>query len=361
MRDLFETGERWDALGRSYAVATVVRVGGPAPRPEGSKFIVSSTGEMAGSVSGGCVENDVFLRAQSALESGEPALVTYGIADEDAFAVGLACGGTIQVFVEPWNPDDAVASACREILAAERFGARATIVAGPDTGSSVVVDRDGGIVAGTIDPAITAAVVADAEILMDREKHATVTYGDRDVFFEILAPRPHLLVFGAVQVGQSLATLARHLGYRVIVSDARAAFATAERFPDADEILVGWPDDLTDRLVFDRRTFVVVLSHDSRFEDPLWPMVLESQARYIGAMGSVRTAARRRERLLAAGFGPDDVDRIHGPIGIDIGADTPAETAVAILAEMTRTRYEADTPLVLTGALRRLGRDIPTE
>ncbi len=361
MRDLFETGDRWEALGRSYAVATVVRVGGSAPRPEGSKFLVSATGEMEGSVSGGCVENDVFLRAQSALESGEPALVTYGIADEDAFAVGLACGGTIQVFVEPWDPDDDVALACRDILAGEGCGARATVVSGSDLGRSAVFDREDGLVAGDLDPGIVAAATADVAVLMDRERNATVTYGDRDVFFEILAPRPHLLVFGAVEIAQSLTTLARHLGFHVTVSDARGAFATAERFPDADEILVGWPDDIVDRLVFDRRTFVVVLSHDSRFEDPLWPMVLSSPVRYIGAVGSVKTAGRRRERLLAAGFSAARVDRIHGPIGLDIGAETPAEMSIGILAEMTRARYVADEPLVLEGTLRRLGRDIPAD
>lgn len=357
MRDVVETG--WEALGRSFAVATVVRVGGPAPRPEGSKFLVTADGDMAGSVSGGCVENDVFLRAQDALASGEPALVTYGIADEDAFAVGLACGGTIQVFVEPWDAESDVARACREILAEERLGARATVVAGPDVGRSAVFAAGEGLVAGGLDPGIAPAAAADAEILMGREKNATVSYGDHDVFFEILAPRPHLLVFGAVQVAQSLTTLARHLGYHVTVSDARGAFATRERFPDADEILVGWPEEIADRLVFDSRTFVVVLSHDARFEDPLWPMVLPSPVRYVGAMGSVKTATRRKERLLAAGFPSAAVDRIHGPIGLDIGAETPAEMAVGILAEMTRARYDADAPLVLAGEVRRLGRDIP--
>lgn len=361
MRELFETGDRWEALGSSFAVATVVRVGGPAPRPEGSKFLVSASGDMAGSVSGGCVENDVFLRAQEAIASGEPSLVTYGIADEDAFAVGLACGGTIQVYVEPWNPDDAVAGACRRILAEERFGARATVVGGPDVGRSAVFDAAGDLLAGSLDASLVAAAAADAVVLMGREKSATVTYGDRDVFFEILAPRPHLLVFGAVQVAQSLSTLARHLGYHVTVSDARAAFATVERFPDADEILVGWPEQIADRLVFDDRTFVVVLSHDARFEDPLWPMVLPSPVRYLGAMGSAKTASRRGERLLAAGFPPEAVDRIHGPIGLDIAAETPAEMAVGILAEMTRARYDADSPLTLTGTLRRLGRDIPVD
>ena len=246
--------------------------------------------------------------------------------------------------------------AVRRVVAEERLAARCTVISGADAGMSAVVDHDEGVIGGELPPEIAADVVADARVLMERERHLTVTYGARDVFCEVLAPRPRLVIFGAVHIAQALTTIARLLGYRVTVSDARPAFLTEARFPDADELLVGWPDQVADRLVFDRSTFVVVLSHDARFEDPLWPLVLGTPVRYIGAMGSKKTAARRRERLITAGFDPGDVDRICGPIGLDIGAETPGEVAVAILAEMTRYRYLAHEPLELRGEVRRIGR-----
>lgn len=237
---------------------------------------------------------------------------------------------------------DAVA----RLIEAEEFGSRATVVAGSAIGQSAVI-QDDGLIAGGLPAEIVADVIADARVLLDRERSLTLTYGSNEVYVESLAPRPHLVVFGAVHIAQELVPMARQLGFHVTVSDARSAFTTPERFPDADRLLIGWPDQIG--LDFDRRTYVVVLSHDARFEDPLWPLVLPSPVAYIGAMGSSKTAARRREKLLADGFTPEQIERIRGPIGLKIGAETPAEMAVAILGEVVESRARPGVPLELRG------------
>lgn len=244
--------------------------------------------------------------------------------------------------------------ALERMLAEERFGARLTVVAGESVGASAVMDSDDGLVAGSLPEEVAAPALADARVLIDRETPATLTYGDDDVFIEPLVPRPRLVVFGAVHIAQTLSDHAALLGYHVTVSDARGAFITPERFPSADELAVGWPDQISERLTLDRRTSVVVLSHDARFEDPLWPLVLPAPVRYIGAMGSKRTAARRRERLLEAGYDEETVERIHGPVGLDIGADTPGEVAIAILAEMIAQHRRPHQPLEVAGEIRPL-------
>lgn len=251
---------------------------------------------------------------------------------------------------------DEVLTAVGDLIAAERFGALVTVVAGESVGMSAAVDGETGIVAGRLPDAVAPHILADAAALIERESPATLAYGADEVFIEPVVPRPRLVIFGAVHIAQALAAHAALLGYHVTVSDARAAFLTRERFPDVDELLVGWPDEIADRLVLDRRTSVVVLSHDARFEEPLWPILMPTPVRYIGAMGSRGTAQRRRERLSAAGHDAATIDRIHGPVGIDIGADTPNEVAVAILAEMISTRRRPGLAPDLVGEARPLVR-----
>lgn len=242
-----------------------------------------------------------------------------------------------------------VLPAVRRLLAEERLGALVTVVAGADTGMKALVEADGGIVAGKLPPEIVDDVLADARQLMDHEQSRTLEYGDRRVFIETLAPQPVLVIFGAGHIAQELTTMARLVGFRVVVVDARATWASPERFPDVDDLVVAWPGEALDRIPLDRRTYVAILSHDARFEDPVFPAVKEAPIRYLGAMGSRRTHRKRLERLRAAGWIDEELARIHGPIGLDIGAETPAETAVAILAEMIQARYGYGTGLSLRG------------
>jgi len=355
--EAYEIWNRWTSAGETVAMATVVKVAGSAPRPEGSRFLVSSSGEMAGSVSGGCVENDVFLHATRVLEGGEPSLVTYGIADEEAFEVGLSCGGTIQVFIEPMMGE--VSSAVHDLLVGARPGSLATVVDGPGAGTGALLDEGGGVIAGSLPDGIVADVGADAVRLADVEHAVTLGYGDHEVFIETLAPSPSLIIWGADEVAVSLAEMARRLGYRVTVCDPRPAFAVPERFPAAERVVVGWPGDVADQVPIDARTYVVSLTHDTRVEGPLLPLLLGSPARYIGAMGSRRTHAKRVERLAAEGWEPEALDRIHGPVGLDIGAERPAEVAVSIMAEMIQARYRSGTGISLTGSEGRIHRQRP--
>ncbi|MDP3984678.1 MAG: XdhC family protein [Acidimicrobiia bacterium] len=248
-----------------------------------------------------------------------------------------------------------IPGAIERLLTTERLGARIAIVSDDGRGTGAVVDERGELLAGSLPAQAPPELVADVRQLMIRERSETIGYGSLEVYVETIAPRPRLVVFGAVHIGQELTALAHRLGYRVVVSDARPAFLTMERFPEAESLALGWPDQVD--LEFDSRTFVVVLSHDARFEDPLWPRLLITPVVYIGAMGSRKTAARRRQRLEEAGFSAEQIGRVHGPIGIPIGAVTPGEMAVGILAEMTRARYRTEEPLQLAGSIRMLGRD----
>ena len=245
--------------------------------------------------------------------------------------------------------------AIRRLQGEERLGAAVTVLSGPDEGSHAVLDADAGVVEGKLPPGLEDHILDDARQLMDQEQSRTLEYDEVSVFIETVAPQPRLVIFGAVHIAQPLAAFAVELGFSVTVSDSRPAFTTAERFPDAD-VALGRPEDVLSDLDLDRRTYVVVLSHDARFEDPVFPAVLRSPVRYIGAMGSRRTHEARRERLRATGFDPDAINRIHGPIGLDIGAETPAEVAISILAEMIQMRYGAGTGRSLRGREGRIHR-----
>lgn len=249
---------------------------------------------------------------------------------------------------------DPLFEALSGLTTADLTGAVVTIIVGEGAGQKAVLDGSGEVLAGSIPGSIESLVRSDAVELVAREQSVTLAYDGTEAFFEILAPRPRLFVFGAVHVAQELVEHASLLGYHTVVADPRPAFVTGERFPLADELRVGWPAEVCAEPDFDERTFVVVLTHDRRFEDPLWPLVLPTPARYIGAMGSAGTTAKRRQRLIEAGFTPSQVDRIHGPIGLDIGSRTAGEMAIAILAEMVAARYRHHEPAVLSGVRARV-------
>lgn len=240
-------------------------------------------------------------------------------------------------------------AAIQGLLDTEAFGSVVTMVEGPATGAKAVIDAEGSVIAGSLPADVMGDVIEDAVTLMGHEQHRTLEYGDHEAFIETLSPPPDLLIFGAVHIGQALASFGKQMGYRVTVVDSRAPFVTEERFPTADKLLVGWPRDLMDQLSFDRRTWVVVLSHDPRHETPPLEAALKADTRYIGAMGSRRTHNLRVERLTELGFGDHDIKRIHSPVGLDIGAETPQEVAVSILGEMTMVRYGAGSGISLKG------------
>ena len=338
----------WLDAGDPVATATVTATGGSAPRPRGAMLVATGDGRFAGSVSGGCVENDVLAHAEQVLASGESRLVQYGISDEDAFAVGLACGGTIEVFVAPARHVAETA----DLLERNRPGAVATIVAGPGIGAKAVIDLAAGIVAGTLPGAITADVIADAAELVAAERSLKVAYGDTIVFIQALPRRPRLVIFGAVHIAQVLSRMAADLGYDVTVSDHRPAFTTAERFPAASRVVAAPTAEAVEAIEFDPSTFIVVLSHDFRAEEPVLRAAFEAGCRYVGVLGSTRTHARRVEGLHRAGVGDEAIGRLHAPIGLDIGAATPGEIALSILAEMTAVRYRAGAAPELRGTAR---------
>ena len=287
------------------AVATVVATRRTAPRPVGSKLVVSESGAMEGSVSGGCVESDVVLVAEEVLAGGAARLVTYGITDDMALGIGLPCGGEIDVFVEPLRDSDG------DVVL--------TVVTGEGVG-----ERLG-------DPQLV-------EQARRRGRSHVIQLEGRTVFAEVHGPPPRLLVYGAVDTAEALCRTAKLLGWHTTVADARGRFATRERIPDADELLVQWPDEALATVQPDYATAIVVLTHDDKFDLPLLQAALTTNAFYVGALGSRRNQERRRELLLEAGASEEDVDRIAGPCGLDIGAESPEETALSILAEILAVR-----------------------
>lgn len=332
MEELIAVLDDWLGRWPEIALATVVSSWGSTPRPAGSHMAVSPTGAFAGSVSGGCVEGAVVEAALSVLEAGRPQLLEFGVADELAWDVGLACGGRIRVLVEPLA-NDAVYIALREAIRCGEPSTICSVASGVNAGNRVLL-RQGGIV-GDLGSLHGAAVAAASDITAP----TLLSLPGAEVFVRPYPAPLRMIIIGAVHTAIPLVELAHTAGFTVTVVDARAAFATRARFPAADELVVEWPDDALARLKPDPSTAVVVLTHDPKFDEPALAAALRSCAGYIGAIGSRSTSADRALRLRSLGFDSADIERVHSPIGLDLGAVTPAETALSILSEVVATRY----------------------
>jgi xanthine dehydrogenase accessory factor len=329
MRELLATLRAWQADGARIGRAVVLRTYGSAPRPEGSVLLYSADGRIAGSVSGGCVEGDAAEQIGRALESGLSRTVSYGVSDEQAWQVGLACGGTIDVLIEPDVAD--------EVLAAASSDAGAVVITPlpadePARPAPKLTNADA---------ELGAELAAAATAALRQGRSRVVELDGAAYLVEAFPVRPRLVIVGAVEVARALVALARQLDFETIVIDGRAAFATRERFPDADRLMVEWPQEAAAQIGLGQDDFVAVLSHDPKFDEPAIVEALGCGCRYVGAIGSKKTQAARRDRLRAMGVTEADLERLRGPIGLELGGRAPAEIALAIMAEIVAARYEA--------------------
>ncbi|MQY38638.1 putative xanthine dehydrogenase subunit A [Streptomyces sp. RB17] len=371
MLDIADELNRWVEQGRDFAVATVVAVGGSAPRQPGAALAVDAGGTAIGSVSGGCVEGAVYELCRQALEDGETVLERFGYSDEDAFAVGLTCGGVIDILVTPVRADGPVRPVVAAALAAAARGeaaAVARIVEGPAElrGRALLVRPDGSCDGGFGGhPELDRTVAAEAGALLDAGRTGTLEIGEQGsrcgapltVLVESSVPAPRMIVFGAIDFASALARVGKFLGYHVTVCDARPVFATRTRFPEADEIVVEWPHRYLERTETDGRTVLCVLTHDAKFDVPLLKLALRLPVAYVGAMGSRRTHLDRNERLRGVGVTELELARLRSPIGLDLGARTPEETALSIGAEIVAAR-RGGSGVSLTGAHTPIHRDM---
>jgi len=356
VRDLLATVEAWQAEGLAISRAVVVRTFGSAPRPMGASLLLASDGRIAGSVSGGCVEGATVGHLEEARAAGLSRVVRFGISDEEAWGVGLACGGTIDVLVEPVLPAAVLQST--QAVEQDRTGARAIVTPlpagspGAHIGPSalgpaaapeqpLVVWQDGRLEGSLGSQADDTVLVESALAALSRGLSGPLELGHRQLFIEVFPLPPRLIVVGAVPVAMSLVRFARELGYRTIVVDGRPAFATRERFPEVDELIMGWLDDVADSIGLGPSDAVAVLSHDAKLDEPAIVAGLTRGCRYVGAIGSRKTQRSRRERLLASGLPEHRLDRLRGPIGLDLGGQEPAETALAIMSEVVAARHGA--------------------
>ena len=340
MNSVLEAIREWLARGERVAVATVVDTKKSAPQPAGTKMGINELGEVVGAVSGGCVEGAVVEVAERIIDGAAPQLLHYGIADDDAWDVGLPCGGEITVWVQTFTPDDLQG----RFTELERDGARAALVTVVEdssaTGQRMLVLPEGDPEGSLGNPELDAVAAGFAREALWTERSELREHAGTKVFVDVVAPPPRLIVVGAVDFAAQLCEVAKIAGWRPFVIDPRARFATEARFPAAERVIVAWPEEGFAQLdPIDPATAIAVLTHDPKLDDAALGAALSSEAFYIGAMGSRRAQARRRERLLAAGIDAELLDRVSAPIGLDLGALTAAETALSIMSEIIALRH----------------------
>ena len=337
MIDLLPQINEWFARGNEIAVATVIRVVGSAPRPVGARMIVSSEGQMAGSVSGGCVETAVYEEMRDVLAGGPPRKLHFGITEDMIWDVGLACGGTIDVFVQKLDPA-LITSLVEQIKLGEPVALAVTVSGNRESGigESGLITRDG-VVFGLDESRSTHHA---QEMLKARAARGEVHEIEPglEVYVEPFLPPPALIIVGGVHVAIPLTRFAKELGFYVTVVDPRAKFANRERFPEADEVLLEWPDEAFAHLYVDDSTYVVLLTHDPKIDEPTLAAALKTEAAYIGAIGSRGTHAARFERMARWDVTPEDLERVYAPIGLDLGGQKPEETALSIIAEVVAVK-----------------------
>jgi len=342
IRELLTDILRWRDEGKAIALATVIDTWGSAPRGVGAKMAITAEGEMAGSVSGGCVESAVVQEGIEVLESGIPRLLEFGVADETAWEVGLACGGHITVFVHPLSIE--LLDAHRAQIEGDLSLCTVTVLCGPGAalGRELLLFADGEVV-GELGGGLDAAAQELArEALAGGERGRVVLPGEGEqveLFVEVTLPPPKLVIVGGVHIAVELVSIANILGYHTVVIDPRKKFGSHERFPHADELIQSWPEQAFEQVQIDASTAVAMLTHDPKIDDPALMIALPSAAFYVGALGSTKTQAKRRERLLEAGVTEEQLARLHGPIGLNLGGRFPAEVALAIMAEIVQARH----------------------
>lgn len=337
MKEVLSDINQWQAENSPVALATVVQTWGSAPRKAGAKMALTPDGRMAGSVSGGCVEGAVFEEAAAALANGRPKLLHFGVADETAWDVGLACGGTIEIFVEALNID--AYTLMHDLVAHDKAGASITVIRGPEgmVGQKLTLARDGRTV-GSLGAALDVLAVA-AEKKLHAPQRVQLT-DEVEVFVDVVRPSPTLVMVGGVHIAIALTQYAKVLGFQTIVVDPRRAFGSQARFPHVDRLVQAWPQKAFVDLALTPETAVALLTHDPKIDDPALEIILESPVFYVGALGSHKTHAKRVARLQEKGISPDKIARLHAPIGLDIGAVTPEEIALSVMAEIIKARHD---------------------
>ena len=338
MRDILSDLDRWRWDQKSIALATVIQTWGSSPRRAGAKMALTPDGKITGSVSGGCVEGAVYEAGVNVLKSNHPQLLHFGVADETAWEVGLACGGSIDIFVKPL--DIKFFNTLRSVLVEEQSAVVVTVVRGPDEllGREILVRENGNVIGSLNDELDEHAIDLARETLVQGESRRAMLNEDVEVFIEIVLPPPTLIAVGGVHITIALMALAKTLGYRTVVIDPRSAFGNQERFPNVDRLIQLWPDEAFHQIPLTRSTAVAMLTHDPKLDDPALKIALPSSAFYVGALGSKTTQAKRRQRLLEDGLPEEQLSRLHGPIGLKIGAGTPEEIAISIMAEIVAAR-----------------------